>query len=87
MTITSRELWTELHGILLGAIYLMAFTGGLVALWDLRIGCTPEASIAPATRRLTLWTWTMAVFVWLTVLVGTYIVYPWYRAVPPTGTP
>jgi hypothetical protein len=28
----------------------------------------------------------MAIFVWLTVLAGTYVVYPWYRAVPPAGT-
>ena len=27
----------------------------------------------------------MAVPAWLTVLSGAYIVYPWYRAVPPTG--
>jgi hypothetical protein len=25
----------------------------------------------------------MAVLVWATVIVGTYIVYPWYRAAPP----
>src|SRR5512139_3106313 len=25
----------------------------------------------------------MAALVWLTVIVGTYVVYPWYRAVPP----
>jgi hypothetical protein len=25
----------------------------------------------------------MAVLVWLTVIVGTYVVYPWYRAKPP----
>ena len=28
----------------------------------------------------------MAVLAWLTVLTGTYIIYPWYRAVPPPGT-
>lgn len=86
MTLTNRELWTELHGMLLGALYLMAFTGGLVALWDLRAGCTPDDRIASATRRLAVWTWTMAVVAWLTVIVGTYVVYPWYRAVPPAGT-
>ena len=28
----------------------------------------------------------MAVVAWLTVLSGTYLVYPWYRAKPPAGT-
>jgi hypothetical protein len=28
----------------------------------------------------------MAALAWLTVLTGTYIVYPWYRAAPPAGT-
>ena len=27
----------------------------------------------------------MAALAWLTVLSGTYIVYPWYRAAPPAG--
>ena len=28
----------------------------------------------------------MAIVAWLTVITGTYIVYPWYRAKPPEGT-
>ena len=28
----------------------------------------------------------MAVLAWATVISGSYIVYPWYRAVPPPGT-
>jgi uncharacterized membrane protein len=28
----------------------------------------------------------MVVLAWLTVFSGAYIVYPWYRAVPPAGT-
>ncbi|MEE4111310.1 MAG: hypothetical protein V2I40_00755 [Desulfobacteraceae bacterium] len=28
----------------------------------------------------------MAVIAWLTVITGTYIAYPWYRAKPPEGT-
>jgi hypothetical protein len=28
----------------------------------------------------------MAALAWLTVLTGTYIIYPWYRAVAPVGT-
>jgi uncharacterized membrane protein len=28
----------------------------------------------------------MAALAWITVLTGTYIIYPWYRAVAPVGT-
>lgn len=86
MELTSRELWTELHGIILGAAYLLAFSGGLVVLWDFGSGRIVGAAVTKAARRLMFWTWTMAVLVWLTVLVGTYVVYPWYRAKPPAGT-
>lgn len=86
MEITVREFWTELHGILFGAAYLLAFTGGFVALWDFRSDWIAEASVKRAARRLMFWTWTMALLAWLTVLVGTYVVYPWYRAKPPAGT-
>ncbi|MGM0878770.1 MAG: hypothetical protein ACQEWV_29880 [Bacillota bacterium] len=37
-------------------------------------------------RHLLNGTWIMAVVSWLTVIIGTYIVYPWYRMEPPAGT-
>jgi hypothetical protein len=33
-------------------------------------------------RRLRIGTWAMAVAAWLTVITGTWIVYPWYREEP-----
>lgn len=86
MEMTSRELWTGLHGIVLGSAYLMAFTGGLVALWDLRSDRLGDLAVRRAAGRLMLWMWAMAVLAWLTVLIGTYVIYPWYRAKPATGT-
>jgi hypothetical protein len=80
MSMTSREFWTALHGLLLGGVFLLAFTGGFVGLWGLRADAGARAS-----RWLVSWTWTMAVLAWLTVLVGTFVVYPWYRAKPPAG--
>ncbi len=37
-------------------------------------------------RFLKIYLVTMAALAWMAVLTGTYIVYPWYRAVPPPGT-
>jgi hypothetical protein len=85
MELSSREIWTALHGMVFGAAFLLAFTGGFINLWDLRSGLLTPDGIRRSIRRLVVWTWTMAVLAWLTVLVGTYVVYPWYRAKPPAA--
>jgi len=81
---TGRELWTIVHGMGLGAAFLLAFAGGLAGLWSLRPGLVTEAGIVERARRLSLGTWAMALAAWLTVITGSFIVYPWYRA-DPTG--
>ena len=86
MDMSWREIWTALHGMVFGAVFLLAFTGGFVGLWDMRSGMLTAEGARRSARRLAVWTWTMAVLAWLTVLVGTYVVYPWYRAKPPAGT-
>jgi hypothetical protein len=75
MSITAREFWVVVHGMGLGAIFLLAFAGGLAGLWSLR----PEWVTVAGT-------WLMALVAWLTVISGTYWVYPDYRARPPEGT-
>ena len=83
MVITDRELWTVIHGMLLGAIFFMAFSGIWVSLWSLH----PErtAGVVQRVRGLKIAGWATAIILWLTVFTGTYIVYPWYRAKPPEG--
>ncbi len=87
MDMTSREIWTSLHGMALGALFLLAFTGTALALSSLRAEWTTPAGRAATARRLLLGSWTMALLAWATVIVGTFVVYPWYRAAPPKGTP
>ncbi|WP_376788572.1 hypothetical protein [Thermoflexus sp.] len=71
--------------MILGALFLVAFTGGLAGLWSFRADLVTTAGIQERLRRLMAGTWIMALVAWLTVLTGTYIVYPWYRAKPPEG--
>lgn len=82
MEITGRSLWTLIHGMGFGGLYLMACSGALVELYRRH-----PRSIEPATERDALflrnYLAAMAVLAWITVLTGAYIVYPWYRAVPP----
>ena len=85
MSLTDRELWTAIHGMGLGAIFLLAFAGGMAGLWSLRPELTTPAGVRERLRRLIGGTWIMAVAAWLTVISGTYKVYPGYRAKPPDG--
>lgn len=85
MSLSAREFWTVVHGMLLGALFLLAFAGGLAGLWSLRPEWVTAAGIQERLRRLRAGTWVMAAVAWLTVVTGTYIVYPWYRAKPPEG--
>ncbi len=83
MQITDRELWTLIHGMGFGAAYLLAFAGGLAGLYSLRPQLVTPEGISERIMRLRWGIVVMAVLVWLTVIVGTYVVYPWYRANPP----
>jgi len=83
MHITDRELWTLVHGMGFGAAYLLAFAGGLAGLYSLRPKWVTPEGVSERIMRLRWGMVLMAVIVWLTVIVGTYIVYPWYRANPP----
>jgi len=86
MTMTEREFWTVLHGMVFGAVFLLAFAGGFAELWSLKPELVTGAGVRERMKRLAIGMWTMAVMAWLTVVSGTYIVYPWYRSKEP-GSP
>jgi len=74
MEITTRSLWTLVHGMGFGALYL-------------RFSTDTQTDTSPLSDRfLGIYLTAMAALAWLTVLSGTYIIYPWYRATAPTGT-
>jgi hypothetical protein len=75
-----RQFWTVVHGLVLGTVFLLLFGGGLAGLWSLRPGFLTTAGVQERTRRLRIGMWAMAATAWATVITGTWIVYPWYRA-------
>jgi hypothetical protein len=79
MNLTDREVWTLIHGMVLGAVFLLAFAGGLEALYSLRPRESTHGAIVDRVRRLKIGAVTMAVAAWGTVISGTWVVYPWYR--------
>jgi len=85
MEITTHDLMTVLHGMGFGALFMLAFSGALAELYRIS---APGVSSAMSTREqslLSFYLMAMVVLAWLTVFSGAYIVYPWYRAVPPAG--
>jgi hypothetical protein len=87
MLFSERSLWTMVHGIGLGGGALLALAAVLFSLYLMRshAGAAPSARTNPAAAiaRLTAFS---AAMLWLTAFVGTYIVFPPYRATPPEGT-
>jgi hypothetical protein len=69
-----------------GALYLLAGSGAIVALYQRYSINAPLQSEPASNRYLGIYLCVMAALAWLTVLTGTYIIYPWYRATPPAGT-
>lgn len=83
MQISYRELMTCLHGMLFGGFFLMTIFGSISLLveWQHR---DPNPSITPP-RRQSAYLVATVVLGWIAVLSGAYVVYPWYRAIPPAG--
>jgi hypothetical protein len=86
MEITVRSLWTLIHGMGFGALYLLGFSGLFMELCRLTASSKPSETTPGHVRFLNVYLIAMVVLAWAAVLSGTYIVYPWYRATPPPGT-
>lgn len=85
MEITFRDAVTVLHGMFFGALLLLSFTGAGVGLYAIS---APQGRWLPTAAQhkwFTRYVAVMALLAWLAVLLGAYVVYPWYRAHPPAG--
>jgi uncharacterized membrane protein len=86
MEITTHSLWTLIHGMGFGALYLLACSGAIVELYRFTTSSTPSEATPGQERFLKIYLVAMVVLAWAAVLTGTYVIYPWYRAAPPPGT-
>jgi hypothetical protein len=85
MSMSFRELVTALHGMVLGAAFLLAFSGGWVALRSIGSGDLTTEGRSRLHCRMAMLLWSMTILAWLAVLLGTWVIYPWYRAKPPVA--
>jgi hypothetical protein len=77
--LTVREFWFMVH-LSFGILIVHAFAGGLGTLLSTKD--TPLRELVRVTTTIT-----MALIAWLTVVSGTWMVYPGYRAKPVQGQP
>jgi hypothetical protein len=85
MLFSERSIWTMVHGIGLGGAALLGLAAALFYLYATRPAPLPVTNES-GSRAFAVLTTLTAVMLWLTVIVGTYIIFPPYRATPPSGT-
>jgi hypothetical protein len=82
--ISFRDAVTVLHGMVFGAVLLLAFSGAAVILLSSSVAGHPWT---PRERKFaSYYLVSMAVLAWIAVFAGAYVIYPWYRAIVPAGT-
>jgi hypothetical protein len=64
---------------------MLAFSGAIAELYRMSAPGAPSQMGAREQKLLGIYLSAMVILAWLTVLTGTYQIYPWYRAVPPAG--
>ncbi len=80
---SDRSLWTMLHGIALSGAALIALAAAIFHLYAAGADRGITALAPPHTRPLPGLLVFAVATLWLAVLVGTYVIFPLYRAVPP----
>lgn len=85
MLFSERSIWTMVHGIGLGGAALLGLAAALFYLYAARPAPDPTGN-ETGSRAFAMITVFSAVMLWLTLIIGTYIIFPPYRATPPPGT-
>ena len=83
---SDRSVWTMIHGIVLGGGALMALAAALFSLRVMRSAESPTVTPPQSQARALAWLVVFAAAaLWMTILIGTYVSFPSYRAPPPEG--
>lgn len=85
MEISFRAFISQIHGMLFGLFFLLAIFGVVVELCRSAYETEPRALTQTGRSLERFYLIGTALLGWAAVLIGAYIVYPWYRAIPPAG--
>lgn len=86
MLFSGRSIWTMVHGMGLGGAALIGLAAACFYLFATRPATGAGDAVPGGSRALGTLTLLTAALLWLTVILGTYVVFPPYRATPPAGT-
>jgi hypothetical protein len=86
MDMNVREIWTVVHGMVFGFIFLLGFSGALYMVYSMKPELLTADGISKTAKAAKVYVWGLALSVWAAVFTGAWVVYPWYRATPPEGT-
>ena len=78
MSSSDRETWAALHGIVFGGLLLLGFSAAVAGIWSLRHEYLTGEGVTARVGRLVNGLWTMAGLAWISVITGTWVIYPWY---------
>jgi hypothetical protein len=84
--LTSRAWWTTVHGVVLGGLLILSLGLVVLALSQLREESFTEEGLRRTLARLRLGMLGIVVVAWLAVILGTFVVDPWFHAHVP-GSP
>jgi hypothetical protein len=85
MELSSREIWALVHGIILGAVFLSSYGASMVWFSSYKQEMLSNEGSIIRKKRMVPVIWILCIVCWLTVISGTFISYPGYRAIPPYG--
>lgn len=86
MEISYRDMITVLHGMGFGALFMLAFSGAIGVIYATAVVGPNWPRSQWDNTMFRFYLISMSVLAWLATISGAYIIYPWYRAVPPAGT-
>jgi hypothetical protein len=84
---SEHVVWTFIHGTFFGGLFTLAFAAAVLGLFSTRAQWATADGVRGWLPGLRWATAAMAFFGWATVITGTWIVYPWYRAPVPPDLP
>jgi hypothetical protein len=78
MELSTREIWALVHGLVIGGPLLLAFAAVLVSVHGLRSDLLTAEGVRERVLQLRLGAGVMAVMLWTIVLIGIWVLLPWY---------
>ena len=85
MEISYRDMITVVHGMGFGALFMLAFSGAVAVIYATAAVGSRGPLQGGNNTLFRLYLISMAALAWLATLSGAFVIYPWYRAVPPAG--